>query len=146
MQNVLSSAGTVKSDGALYGAAGEGRCATIDSRDIAAAAVRVLSTGGHVGRTYTLTGQAALSYGEIAARLTRVVGKPVTYVDLQPAQFKAALLGAGLPGWLADDFVLMHTRQAAGGAAAIDPTLPVLIGDVRSYDDFLTTFGKAFKS
>lgn len=144
MQNTLNSAATVKSDGALYGAAGEGKLATIDARDIAAAAVKVLTTDGHEGKTYPLTGKEALSYGEIAAKIGKAVGKPVKYVNLEGAEFKGALVGAGLPEWLAKDYVMMHTFQASGGMAACDPTLGTLIGQVRTFDDFLTTYAAAF--
>ena len=145
MQNALGSAGTVKKDGAMYGSAGEGKHATIDARDIAAAAVKVLTTDGHDGKTYPLTGKEALSYGDIAAKLGKAIGKPVKYVNLPPEQFKGALVGAGLPEWLAKDYLAMHGHQASGGAAAVDPTLGTLIGNVRTFDDFLSAYAPAFK-
>ena len=145
MQNFLASAATVKKDGALYGAAGEGKMADIDARDIAAAAVKALTTPGHEGKTYVLTGKEPLSYGDIAARIGKFTGKPVKYVNLPGAQFKGALLGAGLPDWLAQDYVSMHTYQGTGAAAAVDPTLGKLIGNVRTFDDFLSAYGAAFK-
>ncbi len=145
MQNALGSASTVKSDGAMYGAASEGKVATIDARDIAAAAVKVLTSAGHEGKTYPLTGKEALSYGDMAAKIGKAIGKPVKFVNLPGEQFKGALVGAGLPEWLAKDYQTMHAHTASGGMAGIDPTLGSLIGNVRSYDDFLTAYAPAFK-
>lgn len=145
MQNTIASAATVKKDGALYGAAGEGKMATIDARDIAAVAVKVLTTAGHEGKTYPLTGKEALSYGDIATKIGKAIGKPVKYVNLPSEQFKGALVGAGLPEWLAKDYVTMHGYQSSGGMGTTDPTLGTLIGNVRTFDDFLSSHAPAFK-
>jgi uncharacterized protein YbjT (DUF2867 family) len=144
MQNTLGSAASIKKEGAFYGAAGAGKFACIDARDIAAAAVKVLTSTGHEGKAYPLTGREAISYGEVAAKLSAALGKPVTYVNLTPEQFKAGLLGAGLPEWLAADYVTMHGAQAAGYMAGVDPTLGTLIGKVRTFDDFLGASASAF--
>ncbi len=55
--------------GVLYGMTGEGRVGYIDTRDIAAVAARVLTSPGHQGTSYTLTGPEALSAAEVAERL-----------------------------------------------------------------------------
>ena len=135
----------MKKDGALHGAAGDGKIGTLDARDIATAAVKVLTSEGHDGKTYVLTGKEALSYAEIAAKIAKAIGKPVKYVNLTGEQFKGGLVGAGLPEWLAKDSVTMHTFQATGASAALDPTLGTLIGRVRTFDDFLQDCGAAFK-
>ncbi len=144
VQNILGSAKTVK-EGAIYGTAGEGKTPMIDARDIAAVAVKALTTPGHDGKTYPLTGKEPLSYADIAAKISKAIGKPVKYVDLPPEQFKGALVGAGLPEWLAKDYLSMHAYQKSGGAAAIDPSLGALIGNVRTFDDFLSAYGAAFR-
>lgn len=48
----------VKEQGALILPAGDGKDAPIDPRDIAAVAVKVLTTPGHEGKIYELTGPA----------------------------------------------------------------------------------------
>ena len=53
----------------------------VDARDVAAVAAVALTQPGHEGRIYELTGPEALSYSEIARRLTRAIGWPTTYVD-----------------------------------------------------------------
>ena len=56
MSNVLAAAEPVAREGRLYAPAGDARIAMIDPRDVGAAAAAVLTTPGHDGRTYVLTG------------------------------------------------------------------------------------------
>jgi uncharacterized protein YbjT (DUF2867 family) len=53
----------------LYGMTGQTRVSYIDTRDVAAVAARVLTSPGHQGKAYALTGPEALS-GDEVARLT----------------------------------------------------------------------------
>ena len=71
----------VGEDGVIRGPAGDGRVAAILRDDVAAAAVAVLTSGGHDGHTYDLTGPEAFSFAEAAALLTRVTGKPIRFED-----------------------------------------------------------------
>lgn len=145
MQNFLGSAGTIKKDGAFYGAAKDGKIAAIDARDIAAVAAKTLTEQGHGGKTYQLTGQEPLSSAEFAERLGKRIGKQVKYVDLPPEQFKAGLTSAGLEDWYAQDFVTMHQFIASGGMATPVPHTKELLGKARGWDDFFATYAGAFK-
>jgi uncharacterized protein YbjT (DUF2867 family) len=145
MQNLLGSAGTIKKDGAFYGATGEGKLCMIDARDIAAAAVKCLTTDGHEGKSYPLTGQQPLSNAELATKIGAAIGKKVSYINLPPDEFKQGLISAGVPEWMATDFVALNAFAASGGAAKPDPTLPTLIGKARTFDDFLATYAVAFR-
>jgi uncharacterized protein YbjT (DUF2867 family) len=59
--------------------AGGGRTSFIDTRDIAAVAVRALTDSGHEQQAYPLTGPEALGYDEVAAILSRVLGRTIRY-------------------------------------------------------------------
>ena len=145
MQNFLGSAGTIKKDGAFYGAAKDGKIAAIDARDIAAVAAKTLTEQGHAGKTYLLTGNQPASNAEVAEKIGKHIGKTVKYVDVGPEAFKGALKSAGLEDWYAQDFTTMHQFIASGGMAQVVPTTGELLGKTRSWDDFLGTFGGAFK-
>jgi uncharacterized protein YbjT (DUF2867 family) len=58
MQNLLA---TVR-DGAIYTAAGDGRVAMVDARDVATVPVAALTGDGNEGKIYTLAGPEALSF------------------------------------------------------------------------------------
>ena len=57
----------------------------VDVRDNAAVAAAALTRLGHEGRTYTLTGPAALTHAEMAAGLSEATGHPIAFVDVPPA-------------------------------------------------------------
>jgi NAD(P)H dehydrogenase (quinone) len=81
--------------GALYGSAGEGRIAAATRNDFAEAAAAVLA-GGEPG-VHELAGDTRFTLGELAAEVARQSGSPVVYTDLPEADYRAALVGAGVP-------------------------------------------------
>ena len=84
-------------NGAFYGSAGEGRIASSARADYAEAAVVVLTTDGHAGKTYELAGDTAYTLAELAAEISKQTGKDVPYKDIPEADYAAALKAAGLP-------------------------------------------------
>lgn len=58
-------------DGRLAGPGGDGRVAAVARDDVALALAQLLTSGGHDGRTYELTGDESLSFREIAAIMGR---------------------------------------------------------------------------
>lgn len=145
MQNFFSSAATIKKDGAIYGASGEGTVPFIDARDIASVALHVLTTPGHENKTYVLTGSQALSYGAVASKLGALLAKPVKYVSVPVEQFKASVVAAGVPGWLADDYVVMNQATAAGHMSTVSGDVAKLLGKARTVDEFLAANLAVFK-
>lgn len=114
--------------GALYGSAGEGRIASAARSDYAAAAAAVLTTQGQAGKVYELAGDSAYTLQDLAAEVSRLVGKTVQYRDLPQADYKAALLNVGLPGEIAA--LLSDSDAAAAHGALFDEgrQLSALIG------------------
>ncbi|GIG71309.1 NAD(P)H-binding protein [Phytomonospora endophytica] len=64
----------------------------VDPADIAAVAAAALTEPGHDGRTYVLTGPAALSPRERAAVIAEAVGAPVRLVEQTPGEARAQML------------------------------------------------------
>ncbi|MBB4916240.1 NAD(P)H-binding protein [Streptosporangium saharense] len=77
--------------------AGEGREAFVDVADIADVAVAALTGDGHAGQTYEVTGPEAISFGDVAAVISRVSGHRVRYVPVDRETYGAALSGQGYP-------------------------------------------------
>ncbi len=87
---------------ALIGSAGEGRIASAARADYAAAAAAVLTAAEDLaGRVFELAGDESYTLSDLAAEITRQSGQQISYVNLPEAEYKAALLGAGLPEALA---------------------------------------------
>ena len=84
--------------GAVFGCAGEGRIASAARADYAEAAAKVLTSGeDQAGRVYELAGDEAYTLSQFAAEISRQAGKAIGYTNLPEADYKAALLAAGLP-------------------------------------------------
>ena len=100
-ENYTAAVPAALAHGALLGSARDGRIASAARADYAAAAAAALRDDVETGRVYELAGDTAYSLAELAAEISRLSGKAVRYQDLPPADYKAALLGAGLPEGLA---------------------------------------------
>jgi uncharacterized protein YbjT (DUF2867 family) len=146
MQNVaIYNAATMREQNAFFGSAADGKVSQIDLRDVGAAAVRVLIEDGHLGKTYTLTGPAALSNSEAAVILSSVLGREIRYVNLPPEQMKQALLGAGMPEWNVNGIIDLDTLYREGGASTVSPDVEQLLGKKpTAYQQFARDFASNF--
>jgi uncharacterized protein YbjT (DUF2867 family) len=147
MQTTLSFAATIAADGKFYGSMKDGKASFADLRDIAAVAVAALMSPGHAGKTYVVTGPAALSFADVAAKLSAALGKPVVYVDIPREALIQAMTGAGLPGWQAQGIAELYEWGSQGGAAAITDVV-ARIGNTKPtpFDRFARDFAPAFGS
>jgi uncharacterized protein YbjT (DUF2867 family) len=123
----------------------------VDTRDAAAVAAIVLTEPGHVGAHYDVTGPEALSYGDVAAKLTGALGRQVSYVDAPDEAVRGALVGAGLDAWFVDALVGLYQDYRRSGtdgyAAQVTGTVERLTGRrPRSLDDLLGEIGPGLKA
>lgn len=102
---------------------GEARVSAIDVRDIAAVAAAVLTQTGHVGQTYTLTGPAAVTHGEIARAIASAIGHDVKFIDIPPTGFAFALRKIGMPPWQVDGLIEDYAHYMRGEAAEVYPAI-----------------------
>jgi uncharacterized protein YbjT (DUF2867 family) len=86
-------------NGAIYLPWGNGTASFVDTRDIASVAAKALTSDGHGGRIYTLTGPATLGIAEVALILSEVTGREFKYVDVPEAAARDGMLQAGVPPW-----------------------------------------------
>ena len=114
--------------GALIGSAGPGRISSAARADYAAAAVTVLTTPGHEGKTYELAGDTAYTLAELAAELSRQTGRSIPYTDLPEAEYATTLAGLGLPDHLAQAIASWDVGTAQGALFDDSRQLSKLIG------------------
>lgn len=133
---------TIEKDGAFYGAGKNGKVAYIATDDIAECATEILSIPeGHNGKTYPLTGPEALSEDEVAALVSRVLGKDVHYVDLPAGKLAEGMLSKGMPKWMVDAMVFLEGVKANGWATKTTPAVREILGqDPIRYADYLKKF------
>jgi NAD(P)H dehydrogenase (quinone) len=113
-ENYTEHLGPALARGVIAGCAGTGRVAAATRADYAAAAVEVLTSGGHARKVYELAGDLPFTMAELAAEVSRQSGKPVVYQDMPKAQYKALLLGAGLPEAVAELYADSDAGLAQG--------------------------------
>ena len=83
--------------GALLSSAGEGRVSSATRADFADAAVAVLTTEGHEGKTYELAGDEAWTLRDLAEEISKQAGREIPYQNLPEVDYAAALTGFGVP-------------------------------------------------
>jgi NAD(P)H dehydrogenase (quinone) len=83
--------------GAWLGSAADGKVPFVAKLDCVACAARVLTSRGHEGKTYEITGPQLVSYRDAAAIASDLTGKPIDYVVVTDDEMLAALLDAGVP-------------------------------------------------
>lgn len=137
---------SIDGGGNFYVNAGEARISMTDTRDIAAVAAVALTETGHEGQIYDVTGPEALSYGDVAAAISRAQGRDVTYVDVPDDAVRSALLGVGLNEWMAGalvDLYVDYKRSGTDGyAAQVTDTVTRLTGrPARALSDLLAELG-----
>lgn len=150
MQNWLGEvADTVRSEGIIYAAIGEGKVPFIDARDIAAvAAEALLHPDPHTGKRYVLTGGQAAGYDELAEALSSAVGKPVTYRSLSMDEMRARMEKQGLSAAMIDSYLALAAYQKAGGATAriSDDVREILGREPRTITDFARDYRENFRA
>jgi uncharacterized protein YbjT (DUF2867 family) len=133
--------------GALQAPIGDATVSAVDARDIAAVAAAALIEDGHVGKTYTVTGPAAVSHADIATALGNAIGRPVRFERMPPKEFIAMLTGVGMPQWQADGLAEDYAHYDRGEAGAVSPDVQrVTDTDARSVHDFAQDYAEAFRS
>ncbi|MDQ2082382.1 SDR family oxidoreductase [Xanthobacteraceae bacterium Astr-EGSB] len=111
-ENYAASIAPALAHGAFIGAAADGRISSAARADYAEAAAAVLAGESHAGRIYELAGDTSYTLSDFAAELSRQSGKSIPYKNLTEEDYKAALVGAGLP----EIFAALYADSDAGAA------------------------------
>jgi uncharacterized protein YbjT (DUF2867 family) len=119
MQVYLEEAPAIAGAGELRLPLGATTLAPVDIADIAAVAYRTLTTPGHEGRTYVMTGPESLTMGEVADRIAAAIGRAVRYVDVPPEVRHQEWLAAGFPPPRAAAFGQLFAERRRLGRSSV---------------------------
>jgi NAD(P)H dehydrogenase (quinone) len=115
-------------EGVIRGPAGDGAVSAVARDDIADVAARVLLEPEiHDGRTYDVTGPAALTLEQVATELGEVSGRPVRYVNETEQEAYESRAGGG-PDYAIAGWVTSYQAIAAGEIAEVSNTVQSLTG------------------
>jgi uncharacterized protein YbjT (DUF2867 family) len=105
-----------------------------------------LADSGHAGKTYYITGPEALSFADAARKLSAVLKKPVTYVDIPREALIQAMTGAGVPDWMARGIAELYDSGSRGVFAEVtDVVAKVGKKPAIAFDQFARDFAAAFE-
>jgi uncharacterized protein YbjT (DUF2867 family) len=126
MSNSLQWSGSIRSEGVVRAPFGDVATAPIDPRDIASVAATALTSAGHDGQIYTLTGPEALTPREQVRILSTVLGSEIRFEDV-PAALAEAHMKRVAPPEIVDALFALMRDQAKRPAQILD-TAPQVTG------------------
>jgi uncharacterized protein YbjT (DUF2867 family) len=146
MQNVLALAPAIATTSSFGSSAGRGRTGMVDARDVAAVAAAVAAhPAPHVGQTYWLTGPELISNYDVAAVLSNLLGRTITYRQLSFDEDKDAMIRVGVPEQVAQMNAQAFSLTAKGDAEWVtDDVKSILSRPARSFEQFAADYATAF--
>lgn len=146
-QNVVAFfAPTIRTQGVFYNSMRDAKNSLLDVRDIAAVAAKSLAGGEHAGKIYELNGPEAINYTELAAKISKMAGREVKYVDIPMDAQKKAMLEQGMPEWLTTALLDLQQYYVSGKGGETDGLLARLLGRAPiTMDEFLKENAAEFR-
>jgi uncharacterized protein YbjT (DUF2867 family) len=133
----------IRRDGVIRWPYGAAETAPVDDRDVASVAARTLYQDGHVGGDYVLTGPESLSQAEQVRIIGDVLGRPITFIDLTPDEFRRETEGSWPPP--AVDMLLAAWGATMGVPAYVTPTVSDILGSApRTFREWVADHAAAF--
>ena len=124
----LPPAATAVQNGQLVMNSGNGHMAPVSRADCAEVAAITLTTDGHAGKTYTITGSERLSAKDLADLYADISGHPVRLVLLADAMLTSVLIGIGTPMPTALAITAFGRAYRQGYFDVVDPAFEELTG------------------
>ena len=101
----------------------------------------------HIGKTYTLCGPTELDQAGIAAAMTDVLGRKISYRPLTIPQYRKRLEKAGLPEFMIQHFCAVALDYQNGLFSGEDKFIAELTGKPpMTVQDFVASHREAFKT
>lgn len=145
MTNTLRWRDSIAATGTFEEPTGTGTQAMIDPADIGAVAARVLTTPGHEGRVYELTGPASLTSAQYAEKLSTALGREVRHVDVPEDVYRARFANYGAPASFIESMLTFYALIKAGKLAMVTPDVERLLGRPgRTFDAWAADNAAAF--
>jgi uncharacterized protein YbjT (DUF2867 family) len=128
MSNLLAWAHSVKTEGVIRSSTGDGRRPFIHSNDIAAVAVKALTTRQYIGETLPITGPEALNWAEITARTAAAIGKPLRYEPISDEEAAQRFSTTGASPEEADAHIALWRAIREGRLATVTNGVERILG------------------
>ena len=122
----------------IFVAAEDARTSFIAISDIAAVAVVALTEQGHEGKAYNLTGPEGLDHSVVAAAISEVSGRNITYQPISETDMRQGALENGLPEPNVDYLTVLYQVTRTGYLATTSHDVERVLGrPALSFDEFV---------
>jgi len=129
-QNFIEHQGaTIRDMSSIVLPQGDGLVSYVDAGDVGEVAATCLcEPDKHGDATYVLTGGRAYGAKGVAAEIARVLGRPITYIHVEPEQSETTMHALEMPPWLVEAAMAVFAHAREGGEAAVDPAVGRILG------------------
>lgn len=131
---------TIRDEGVIYSATGDGRVPFIDAENIAAVAAEALTRTIAFNRDLILTGPRSLSYGDVAQIIGAAIGRHVRHINLGETRLAKRFEAGGMDPGYAAILAAMDTRIAAGAEDRLSSDVERATGEAQA--DFVDFAGR----
>jgi uncharacterized protein YbjT (DUF2867 family) len=128
MSNVLFQREPIVRMGKLFSNYGDGKLPYIHPRDIAAVAVAALTSPGHEGKEYPVTGGEALGVADLAQILGDAIGRKIEYVPVTDEATAQTFRSHHMPEEIVNALLPFGAIVRSGRAAEVLPTVHNVLG------------------
>ena len=118
----------VKFTGVVRGAYAKSTTAVIHEKDVAAVAAKALTSDGHAGAVYLLTGPESLTREEMVASIGQALGRDLAFEEIpREVAKKFVLEGTGFPEDVVDTMLSLQ-EHSVGHDAWLSPQVEEILG------------------
>ena len=147
MEELLGSTDAIRDEGLLPVPAGAARVALVAARDVADVASAVLTGEAEVddGEVLVLTGPEALSFADVADRISTVFARVVEYDPVTAEVARSALRDGGLSSWQVDGRLELYEWMRNDAMDGVTEDIRKATGhEPRALEDWLSEARAAF--
>jgi NAD(P)H dehydrogenase (quinone) len=133
-------------DGAIRGPGGDGRFAPVARDDIADVVVELITNPDRDGQAYEVSGGEAYTLAEAAERLSKAIGREVTYVDETMDEAWESRRPSGHPDWEIEGWITTYVAIANGELEQVTSTVKDLTGhEPQRLEEFLESHPESYE-
>lgn len=128
MSNALFWARSIKAEGIVRTATGDGRIAFIHPQDIADVATKALTTRVYAGESLPISGPEALSYAEMTAKIGTAIGKVLRLQQISEERERRQMVESGDAAEVVAAHLSIYCAIREGRLAAVTDTVERVLG------------------
>jgi uncharacterized protein YbjT (DUF2867 family) len=128
MANALWWAPSIKSEGVVRSATGDGKIPFIHSGDMADVALKALTMPEYVGQSLPITGPEALSYADMTAKIGAAIGRALSFQPISSEEARRNMVNSGDPAEIVTAHLSIYRAIREGRLAAVTNTVERVLG------------------